>query len=147
MSNPDAGVTFAPDDPATFAEAQRILAEVRIPHHAVVSRWFDAVAAAQLVWVGFGVYALRGTRAFVPLVVAAAGAVALTLVVTAFPNPSLALLFPWRVSALLVPVATLALAARLAATGEAGRWTALVAAVAIGLMTAAGGWVRRASGG
>jgi hypothetical protein len=90
------------------------------------------------VWIALGLFALRGTRVFVSLAVAAAGGVAMTLVVTAFPNPSLALLFPWRVSALLVPVATLALAARLAATGTAGRGVAVVAAVALLLMTAAG---------
>jgi hypothetical protein len=134
-----AGVTFAPHDPETFAEAQRILAEVRIPHHAVVSRWFDAVAALQLVWAALGLGALRGTRAFVPLTVAAAGAVLLSLIVTAFPNPSLMLLFPWRLSALLVPVATLALAAR-----AAPYLPAWVAAVALAGMAAAGVWVMAA---
>ncbi len=134
-----AGVTFAPNDPQAFAEAQRILAEVRIPHHAVVSRWFDAVAATQLAWVALGLWALRGTRVFVPLVVAAAGAGMLSLVVTVVPNPSLMLLFPWRLSALLVPVATLALAARAAAYLPA--W---VAAAALAALAAAGVWVMAA---
>jgi hypothetical protein len=133
-----AGVTFAPHDPAAFAEAQRILAEVRIPHHAVVSRWFDAVAAAQLVWIALGLAALRGTRLFVPLAVAAAGGVVLTLVVTAFPNPSLALLFPWRVSALLVPVATLALAARFVARRPVGHRAGWAAAVAVATLAGTG---------
>ncbi|QDU19377.1 DUF6798 domain-containing protein [Urbifossiella limnaea] len=134
-----AGVTFAPDDRAAFAEAQRILAEVRIPHHAVVSRWFDAVAAAQLVWVALGLLTLRRTRVFLPLTVAATGALVLTLVVTAVPNPSLMLLFPWRLSAVLVPVATLAVAARAAAHLPAG-----VSAVALAAMAAAGVWVMAA---
>lgn len=131
-----AGVTFAPNDPQAFAEAQRILAEVRIPHHAVVSRWFDAVAALQLAWMAAGLWALRGTRVFVPLLVAAAGAALLTLVVTVASNPSLMLLFPWRLSALLVPVATLALAARAAAYLPG--W---VAAVALAALASAGVWV------
>ena len=34
---------FGPTTPEQYAEAQRILAEVRLPHHAVVSTWFDAI--------------------------------------------------------------------------------------------------------
>ncbi len=139
-----AGVTFAPDDPATFTEAQRILAEVRIPHHAVVVRWFDAVAAFQLVWILAGLLAIRGTRAFIPLAVAAGASAALTLVVTAFPNPSLALLFPWRLSALLVPIATAALAARAAARLPTTRWVGWTSAAALAVMGAAGVWVTAA---
>lgn len=139
-----AGVTFAPDDPATFAEAQRVLAEVRIPHHAVVARWFDAVAALQLVWILAGLLALRGTRVFVPLAVAAGASAVLTLVVTAYPNPSLALLFPWRLSALLVPVATAVLAVRAVAQLPAQRWLGWTSAAALAAMAAAGVWVMAA---
>ncbi len=139
-----AGVTFAPAEADGFAEAQRILAEIRIPHHAVVTRWFDAVAALQLVWVGLGLLALRGTRLLLPLAVAAAGGTVLTLVVTVFPHPSLALLFPWRVSALLVPVATAVLAARAAARLPAGQWAAGVAVAGLAGMVAAGVWVMAA---
>jgi hypothetical protein len=139
-----AGVTFSPHDPEGFAEAQRILAEVRIPHHAVVSRWFDAVAAVQLVWVALGLVALRGTRAFVPLAIAAGGGGVLTLVVMLLPNPSLMLLFPWRISALLVPVATLALAARFVARQPAGRAAGWIAAACVALMVAGGVWIMAA---
>lgn len=139
-----AGVTFAPADPAAFAEAQRILAEVRIPHHAVVSRWFDAVAAVQLAWLALGLAAVWGTRAFLPLAVAASGAAALTLVVTAVPNPSLALLFPWRLSALLVPLATVALAARAAACLPDAKWVAVASSIVLLVLVAAGAWVTAA---
>lgn len=139
-----AGVTFSPHDPEGFAEAQRILADVRIPHHAVVSRWFDAVAGAQLAWIALGLFALRGTRAFLPLAVATAGGVLLTLIVMALPNPSLMLLFPWRISALLVPVATLSLAARFVARQPAGPAAGWVAAACVALMAAGGVWVMAA---
>lgn len=139
-----AGVTFAPAEADGFAEAQRILAEIRIPHHAVVARWFDAVAALQLGWVGLGLLALRGTRLLLPLAIAAVGGTLLTLVVTVFPHPSLALLFPWRVSALLVPVATAVLAARAAARLPAGQWVAGVAVAGLAGMVAAGVWVMAA---
>jgi hypothetical protein len=142
-----AGVTFSPHDPDGFIEAQRILAEIRIPHHAVVARWFDPVAGLQLVWLVLGLLVLRGTRVFLPLTVAAAGGTALTLLVTAVPNPSLALLFPWRVSALLVPVATAALAARAAARLPAGPRAGRAGAVALLGMAAGGVWVMAAGVG
>ena len=36
--------SFSPGNPDEFQAAQTILAEVRIPHHAVVEQWLDAVA-------------------------------------------------------------------------------------------------------
>lgn len=105
---------FGPSDPAAFHQAQYILADVRIPHHARPARWFDWVAAVQVGWVLLGLVALRRTRLFVPLGVAAGLAAAGTGVVVATDNPTAALLFPWRVSAVLVPVATAVLLARLA---------------------------------
>src|SRR5205814_189552 len=60
---------FGPSDPETFAHAQAILADVRIPHHARPARWFDAAAAAQVVWMLLGLIALWRTRLFVPLAV------------------------------------------------------------------------------
>ena len=71
---------FGPTDPAAFAEAQRILADVRIPHHARPDRWFDGAAALQVVWMLLGLAALRRTRLFVPLAVTAALAAAGTAV-------------------------------------------------------------------
>ena len=74
-------------------------------------RWFDAAAAFQVAWVLLGLVALRRTRLFVPLAVTAGLAAAGTGVVLLTDSPTAALLFPWRVSAVLVPVATAVLAA------------------------------------
>ena len=93
-------------EPYTADRAYRILAEVRIPHHSVPSRWFDAVAGAQLAWIGAGLFLLRRTPLFTPLAVAAAGCVLLTALQLATGGHALALMFPWRISVLLVPVAT-----------------------------------------
>ncbi len=105
-------VTFGPTNATSFAEAQRIIADVRIPHHARLERWFDAGAAFQFVWMFLGIHAIRFTRLFTPLFVAFGLMVLGTLVVAYSHQPTLALLFPWRVSAVLVPVATAALLAR-----------------------------------
>lgn len=103
--------TFAPTDPPTFAEAQRVLAEVRIPHHTRPARWFDWVAGVQVVWMLLGLAAVRRTRLFVPLAVTYSLAVAGTLAVVISGHPTLSLLFPWRVTAVLVPVSTAVLTA------------------------------------
>jgi len=134
---------FAPTDPARFAEAQAILAWVRIPHHTVVSRWLDWVAALQLLWLAAGVAAFRRTPLFVPLAVAAGGALALTIVQLLTDGATLALLFPWRVSAVLVPIATgaaLAGLARLAERTTPSRWLLIVSGL-LAITAAAGAGV------
>lgn len=104
-------IVFRTDNPGKFAESQMILATIRIPHHAVIARWFDWVAALQLVWIGIGWYAIRCTPLAIPLSIATALAVALSFVQFATNNPTLALLFPWRLSVVLVPLSSLVLSA------------------------------------
>lgn len=96
---------FAPD-PTCFDEAQRIIAFDRIPHHTRPARWFDWVAGLQVLWMLAGLQALRGTRLFLPLCVTMALAVLGTVAVIITENPTLSLMFPWRITAVLVPVAT-----------------------------------------
>lgn len=99
-------LVFAPTDDATFTESQRILAEVRIPHHCSPARWFDWAGGVQVVWMLLGLALLRKTKLFVPLAVVSGLVVVGTLAVIATNNPTLSLLFPWRVTAVLVPVST-----------------------------------------
>ena len=98
--------TFAPTDSETFTESQRILSEIRIPHHTRPTRWFDWVAGLQVVWMALGLIALRRTRLFVPLSVTYTLVVIGTVAVIVTENPTLSLLFPWRVTAVLIPVST-----------------------------------------
>ncbi|OAI47764.1 hypothetical protein AYO44_08985 [Planctomycetaceae bacterium SCGC AG-212-F19] len=97
---------FAPTSAATFAEAQTILVHFRIPHHCLVSRWLDGIAAAQIAWVLLGIYLVRGSRLFPIMLICALAAVVLSVVQVATGNGGLALLFPWRPSVFLVPIAT-----------------------------------------
>jgi hypothetical protein len=107
-------MTFAPTDPNSFAESQRVLSEIRIPHHTRPARWFDWVAGLQVIWMLLGLLAVRRTRLFIPLgvtyllVAVGTGLVALT------NNSTLSLLFPWRVTAVLIPVSTALIFARAA---------------------------------
>lgn len=111
---------FGPSDPEAFARAQDILANVRIPHHARPARWYDAAAGFQLVWLALGILALRGSRLFVPVLVTTALAGLGTAIVMITENPTAALVFPWRVSAVLIPIATAALFARVCALCQHG---------------------------
>jgi hypothetical protein len=128
---------FAPTDAATFAESQRILAEVRIPHHAVVGRWFDMVAQFQVCWVILCSRFLVRSRVFPVVLVLTACGLVLSVAQAISGNPTFALMFPWRVSVLLVPVATAALCAKLAGL-QGGRPVAVAAGVLLGFLAFGG---------
>ena len=107
-------LTAVAPDPDCFDVAQRILSEVRIPHHTRPARWFDWVAGLQVLWMLAGLLALRRARLFLPLCVTMTLAVVGTVAVLVTENPTLSLMFPWRITAVLVPVATAVLVAKLA---------------------------------
>jgi hypothetical protein len=106
-------VVFAPSSAEEFAQAQWLLAHFRIPHHAVPARWFDGIAALQLAWLGAAVSLAWGTRLFPVLLIPSLLALLLTLVQLATGSNTLALLFPWRISAVLIPAATAVVLGRL----------------------------------
>jgi hypothetical protein len=97
---------FAATAPADAAQAWSILAHYRIPHHAVVSAWFNPTAAAQLVLIACGLVSARGTRLFPVFLISIAAAAGLTWLQLATASDGLALLFPWRLSIYLVPLST-----------------------------------------
>jgi hypothetical protein len=99
-------IIFAPTSPKLFSSAQSILAQFRIPHHAVIARWFDATSVAQIIWIALSIFVVRGHRLFPVLLIVFVGSLFLTLVQLATQNDTLALFFPWRASAFLMPIAT-----------------------------------------
>jgi hypothetical protein len=94
-------------EPMNRAEAMRLLADVRIPHHCRPVRWFDAIAGAQIVGMIAGLWLLRRTVAGQSLGIAFIIATVLSVVQIATESHALALLFPWRLSVVLVPLATM----------------------------------------
>lgn len=135
---------FGPTSPETFAEAQAILVNVRIPHHARPDLWLDPIAALQIAWLTLGIALTWRTRLFPVLVVPFALAAVLTLVQVLTGNDTLALLFPWRVSAVLMPAATAVIMARLVLIGAlpldgAAAWTA--SALVITALAVVGVWI------
>ncbi len=133
--------TFAPTSPSVFAQAQEILVNDRIPHHARPDLWLDAGAWGQIAWMVLGVALAWRTRLFPVLAVPLVLGALLTLVQVRTGSLSLALLFPWRISVILMPVATALVISRLVALpalpleGKAVRGTALAGLL---LLAAAG---------
>jgi hypothetical protein len=135
---------FSPFDPHA-EESLHVLADVRIPHHTKPARWFDGIAALQLVWIALGLYFVRREPFGRALAVAALGGAILTAVQIATGSDALALAFPWRISVLLVPVATAVISAKLLARkppGKVGEWLSVAGLLAL----AAGGVVVMACG-
>jgi hypothetical protein len=71
-----------------------------------VHRWFDPLAQLQIAWIVIGIALVRRSPLAVVLFVALVGSAILTAIAALTGWHLLALLFPWRVSAVLVPVAT-----------------------------------------
>ncbi len=96
---------FGGGSPEEAAQARDILVNIRIPHHARVADWFDATVIIKLVFLGGALFLVRRDRMFLLLVLPLGISVLLTLVQLASSSLTLALLFPWRLSTWLVPLA------------------------------------------
>jgi hypothetical protein len=105
--------TFRATSVEEFAQAQHLLVHERIPHHCIPRLWCDAIAWGQIGWMLLALVLARGTRLFLVLIVVFLLSAGLTLLQVATGNDTLALLFPWRASAVLVPVATTIILSRL----------------------------------
>lgn len=131
---------FASSQPDITAAAQQILATDRLPHHALISRWFNLDAYVALAWLTLAWW-LAGPRWRLILGIPAALAFGLSLVQYVSGNLALSLLFPWRLSAILVPVATAVLfgcgAARLPVRREV-----VAGLVLLAIISASGVFVR-----
>ncbi len=98
-------LTFGDESRASLAEAQSILVDFRIPHHIIENAW------GQGEWFYFrvalligGLYVVRKKKLFAILSVLFGGGFLLTVAKLVVDSNFIALLFPWRVSTLLVPL-------------------------------------------
>lgn len=139
-------VSFRPSGPDLYARAADILIRLRLPHHAIPIKWLDATVAAQAAIVLAALVLVRRSRLFVVLIVGTVFVALSTAAQVASGDPTLALLFPWRLSTVLVPVSTTCLTAallaaavdRLADRPRLVRGLELAAFAAVGLAAAAG---------
>jgi hypothetical protein len=136
--------TFGPTSPSIFDEAQRILVNVRIPHHTRPDLWLDPIAVLQILWIVLALALARPARLRYLLAVPFLLALLLTLAQVATGSNTLALLFPWRVSSVLVPVATTIILSRFVdalPSSVDGTAVRTVAAVTVALCVAGGLWI------
>jgi len=98
-------LTFGDESRVSLAEAQSILVNFRIPHHIIQNTWAHGewFYLRILTMIG-GLYLIRRTRLFHVLIILFVGGAALTLAKILWNSNFIALVFPWRVSTLLIPV-------------------------------------------
>jgi hypothetical protein len=95
---------FAGGDPQAATEARHILVSFRIPHHALFAWWWDGTVVFKVLMVLAALWLSRRSALFSILMVGFASGGVLTLVQVLIGSEALALLFPWRISILLVPL-------------------------------------------
>jgi hypothetical protein len=139
-------LTFRPSNPILYAEAQHVLVYFRIPPHALVADWLDWTVAVQVAFVLAALVILRRKRLFPIYGILAGCAVLLTLIQVVTGSNTLALLFPWRISIILVPLGVSVLLAALVTRlmdawqpgRRASRWLRLLSVFAISVLMAIG---------
>lgn len=98
---------FAGGSSEVVAQAQSILVDYRIPHHAKVGYWFSKGDFSQVLLILIALYIVRKRkRLFIILLGTFVIGVGLTFVEIITGNRTLALLFPWRLSVFLVPISS-----------------------------------------
>jgi hypothetical protein len=106
---------FGPTSADAWRQSQQILVDVRIPHHAKPEvwsgfgqsdKWFGAGTVLRIGLIATAIYVTRTSILFWVLLTPAVIAIVLTIVQLTTGSTALALLFPWRISAVLVPVST-----------------------------------------
>ena len=134
---------FWDPDPVLAQEALNILVNFRNPQHALVSSWLNWTVLVQVLVLLSGLFSIRKTKLFPILLIVSLGVATLTLLQVLTASKWLAMIFPWRVSVLLVPMGTTILVAAIVTklTGwikesrKAERWISLLSLmVMIGLM-------------
>lgn len=137
-----AWVSFRPTSAEDFALAGDILVNLRIPHHSRTDLWLDTVAMVQLGGVVVAILLVWRTPLFLALLVPSLFAALLTVAQAVTKNESLALLFPWRISAVLGPIATTIVLARLLQVVPLeGAVVRAVSLIGVGLLVAGGVWI------
>jgi len=93
--------------PEASSTALHIIVHERIPHHAVPASFWNATANIQMAIMVVGlILAFRNRRLFYIMLSLFVGGVVVSLVQLLTSSDSLALMAPWRVSVLLVPLST-----------------------------------------
>lgn len=99
-------MVFQPTSAELWNQASEILVEFRLPHHAQPRAWFGAPTLVKAGLIALGLHLARRTR-LAPVMTIVAGLGALLSAAQLITGSNrLALLFPWRVSTLLIPLSS-----------------------------------------
>lgn len=102
--------SFASTSTDTLSQAQSILVDYRIPHHANISVWFGADTLIKFAIIILALLMLRRSRIWLIILIPILISIALTLIQILTESHFLALLFPWRISTFLIPLSFFSLA-------------------------------------
>jgi hypothetical protein len=97
---------FWDPDPVLAQEALDVLVNFRNPQHALITTWLNWTVLVQALVLLAGLILLRKTKLFTILLIVTSAVITLTIIQVVSANQRLALIFPWRVSVLLVPMGT-----------------------------------------
>jgi hypothetical protein len=97
---------FSDPDPILAQEALDVLVNFRNPQHALISNWLNWTVLVQGLLLLAGIMIIRKTKLFTILLIVTSGVLIPTILQIVTGNQWLALLFPWRVSVVLVPMGT-----------------------------------------
>lgn len=99
-------LAFGASASESVARAREILVEIRIPHHAIIAEWMDISVLFQMGIVAAAIWLARKTALFPIMLILASLSLFLTTLQIMIGSDGLALLFPWRISVVLVPLST-----------------------------------------
>jgi Domain of unknown function (DUF6798) len=131
---------FVGGSPGIAERAREILVNIRIPHHAQIAVWFDASVIIKLALLGTALNLVRRNRLFLLIALPLGISILLTLVQFISGNLTLAVLFPWRLSAWLVPIALSLIVGKLSiliTTSLPAGWRRVLDVVSLGLIVLA----------
>lgn len=97
---------FLSGDISTHIDPQSVLVDLRIPHHAIPSEWVNSSIILQMFILIMALFVVRKKRIFPILFIPFVTATVLTLIVHFTANTTLALIFPWRVSSILMSISS-----------------------------------------
>ncbi len=103
-----------PTSPEVFAFAGHLLADIRNPRHMLLAQGLGAGVYVKIMLVLGAIYLVRRTPLFTALVFSLVTAAGLTAAFAVSRSSTLALIYPWRLSVYLVPIASSIILVRVA---------------------------------
>ena len=99
-------IVHAQTNPDLWQEMVRLLVHDFLPFHSLPPVWLDEAAIIKFLSIILGIFIIRRTRIFYPMLIPSIVLISTTLITYYFPNDFISFWQPWRVSTFLVPLAT-----------------------------------------